>query len=71
MTQEVKQKRVDSLVNQFRSDAEKLNQAQIGTVQLVLVEGVSCMLLCLIRIRIIEKLYIYWFLGQKDSCITC
>uniref|UniRef100_A0A1B6LHT2 CDK5RAP1-like protein n=1 Tax=Graphocephala atropunctata TaxID=36148 RepID=A0A1B6LHT2_9HEMI len=38
---EVKQKRVDILSNQFRTDAEKLNNAQIGSTQLILVEGES------------------------------
>uniref|UniRef100_A0A1B6FBU2 CDK5RAP1-like protein n=1 Tax=Cuerna arida TaxID=1464854 RepID=A0A1B6FBU2_9HEMI len=38
---DVKQKRVDILVNQFRDDAEELNNAQIGSTQLILVEGES------------------------------
>ncbi|XP_054269512.1 CDK5RAP1-like protein [Macrosteles quadrilineatus] len=39
--QEIKTLRVDRLVSQFRKDAEQLNKAQIGSVQLILVEGDS------------------------------
>ncbi len=38
--EEVKHRRHLELVAAFREEAEKLNQAQIGQLQLVLVEGV-------------------------------
>jgi tRNA A37 methylthiotransferase MiaB len=40
---EIKQQRLIRMTSLFRREAEKLNQAQIGQQQLVLVEGVcSC-----------------------------
>ena len=40
--QEVKIRRHSELIAMFRQEALKLNLAQVGQVQLVLVEGVSC-----------------------------
>jgi tRNA A37 methylthiotransferase MiaB len=37
---EIKQQRLVRMISLYRREAEKLNQAQIGQQQLVLVEGV-------------------------------
>ncbi|KAK2727400.1 hypothetical protein QYM36_008033 [Artemia franciscana] len=41
ISHDVKTARVDQLVSSFRDGAEKLNQSRVGSVQLVLIEGVS------------------------------
>lgn len=49
MPLDIKNQRVEMLVKQFREDAALLNNAQIGTTQLIMVEGVSIVYVFKIR----------------------